>query len=193
MEKILQALALSEKEKNLQRKNSVESWSTAPSSEISGIPSRFRLISHKSIPAAISKERGKSKKFKSATHSVLRSKNREWLKHQKDDFDEEETLIGKNYVKKMESQNTIQTRALKRQESSLSKMSMTSIDSDWSDEEREKLDRIFEATSAKGEEQRQIQRSSKRERDEEVNKLESITYRQRFAVKPGPPSSETAP
>ena len=81
VEKILQTL--SEKEKDLHRKNSIHSWSTSTStsSEISGIPSRFRLIDPnrptlESIVKKVDKERAKSKMFKSAAHSVLRTKNR---------------------------------------------------------------------------------------------------------------------
>ena len=57
VEKILQTLVSSEKEKKLQRKNSLHSWSTAPSSEIPGIPSEFRLIDHKSIALTGGKEK----------------------------------------------------------------------------------------------------------------------------------------
>ena len=72
---------LSEKEKDMHRNNSIHSWATGTSSEISGIPSRFRLIDPnrptlESIVKKLSKERAKSKMFKSAAHSVLRTKNR---------------------------------------------------------------------------------------------------------------------
>ena len=98
VEKILKRL--SEKEKDLQRNNSIHSWATTTSSEISGIPSRFRLIDPnrptlESIVQKVSKERAKSKLFKSAAHSVLRTKNRKWVKRQKDNAEEEDSSLGK--------------------------------------------------------------------------------------------------
>ena len=174
VEKILQTLVSSEKEKKLQRKNSLHSWSTAPSSEISGIPSRFRLIDHKTIAGTVGKKRTTSKMFKLAAHSVLRSKNREWLKHQKDDEEEEDTLLDKIEAEKLGSENSVQTSVLERRESSFSQISTTSVDSDWSDEERERLDKIFGVMSAKAEiyvEMIQNQRSI--ERTEEVNSIDA--------------------
>ena len=91
VEKILKTL--SEKEKDLHRNNSIHSWATTTSSEISGIPSRFWLIDPKrptveSIVKKVRKEKPKSKMFKSVAHLVLRTKNRKWVKRQTDNAED---------------------------------------------------------------------------------------------------------
>ena len=156
----------SEKEKDLHRKNSAQSWATASSSEISGIPSRFRLIDPnrptlESIVNKLSKGRAEAKLFKTAAHSVLRTKNREWVLQQTDDAVEEDMslddlskqfkIIHEIKLEGADIDHARQVRILERKESSLSMVSTTSVDSDWSDEEREKLEKLFGAMSARGE------------------------------------------
>ena len=168
VEKILQALK--EREKDLQRKNSAQSWTTASSSDNSGIPSRFTLVDpHRptldSIVNNLPKSRVLSKdqiSLKFAAQSVLRTKNREWMLQQTEEDDEEyssqdvlrKQSDGIHEIGLEEAVGDIARRKiiLERTESSNSLVSTMSVDSDWSDEEREKLEKIFGAMSERGKE-----------------------------------------
>ena len=188
MEKILQALE--EREKDLQRKNSAQSWTTASSSDISGIPSRFKLVDpHRPTLDSIVNNLPKSRKLakepkslKSAAQSVLRTKNREWMLQQTEEDDEEYSSqdvlrrqsdgIQEIGLEEAVSEITRRKIILERRESSNSMVSTTSVDSDWSDEEREKLEKIFGAMSERGKEcakMRHMRRSLHRSMRKGVN------------------------
>ena len=122
VEKILKTLMKSQRERNLQRKNSIPCWTTS-ASDITSIPPRFTVIDQ-------SKTTRKSRSFKDAAYTVLKSKS--------SDFPEEKATVDLE-----EDEEAV----LGYQESAVS---TTSVDSDWSDEEDERLERVFGAMFARG-------------------------------------------
>merc|ERR1712107_979363 len=147
----------------LRRKNSALSWTTTSSLGASAIPSRFRLIdpqrpTFESIVEAVVQRRPldqpatSPRTFRSIARSVLGDSA--FLVDE--EGNEEEEVLEEDLRKRLE-----------HQDSQDSLVSNTSLDSDWSDEERAELERMFGAMSDRGEEQakiRQLRRSLRRSR-----------------------------
>ena len=191
MEKILHTLK--ERERELRRKNSALSWTTTSSLGASAIPSRFRLIdpqrpTFESIVEAVVQRRPLEQQptsprtFRSIARSVLSAENREWREGRREAASEgrrRRLVLGDSAFLVDEEGNEEEEvleedldkedlrKRLHHQDSQDSLVSNTSLDSDWSDEERAELERVFGAMSSRGEEQakiRQLRRSLRRSR-----------------------------
>lgn len=147
VEKILNTLVQNDRE--LRRKNSSQSWSTSSSyvPGVGGIPSRFRLMdprrkTFQSIVEEVRRPRkspltinGQKKSFKDAAETVISGDK---------DFDEEDEMA-EDF-----SDADAQVSDLEDDD-----------DSDWSDEERAELERMFGAMSARGKSAENIRRARK--------------------------------
>jgi len=186
VEKILHTLK--ERERELRRKNSALSWTTTSSFGASAIPSRFRLMdpqrpTFESIVEAVVHRRPLDhpqttpRTFRSIARSVLSAENREWREGRRGDAGEgrrRRLVLGDSAFFVDEEGNEEEEvleadlrKRLEHQDSQDSLVSNTSLDSDWSDEERAELERVFGAMSERGEEQakiRQLRRSLRRSR-----------------------------
>ena len=186
VEKILHTLK--ERERELRRKNSALSWTTTSSYGASAIPSRFRLMdpqrpTFESIVEAVVHRRPLDqpqttpRTFRSIARSVLSAENREWREGRGGDSGEgrrRRLVLGDSAFLVDEEGNEEEEvleadlrKRLEHQDSQDSLVSNTSLDSDWSDEERAELERVFGAMSERGEEQakiRQLRRSLRRSR-----------------------------
>ena len=186
VEKILHTLK--ERERELRRKNSALSWTTTSSLGASAIPSRFRLIdpqrpTFESIVEAVVQRRPldqpatSPRTFRSIARSVLSAENREWREGRREAASEgrrRRLVLGDSAFLVDEEGNEEEEvleedlrKRLHHQDSQDSLVSNTSLDSDWSDEERAELERVFGAMSERGEEQakiRQLRRSLRRSR-----------------------------
>ena len=147
VEKILNTLVQNDRE--LRRKNSSQSWSTSSSyvPGVGGIPSRFRLMdprrkTFQSIVEEVRRPRkspltinGQKKSFKDAAETVISGDN---------EFNEEDEMAEDL------SDDGAQVSDLEDDD-----------DSDWSDEERAELERMFGAMSARGKSAENIRRARK--------------------------------
>ena len=147
VEKILNTLVQNDRE--LRRKNSSQSWSTSASfvPGAGGIPSRFRVMdprrkTFQSIVEEVRRPRksplaidGQKRSFKDAAETVISGES---------EFNEEDE-IADNFSEEDEAQVS----------------DIEDNDSDWSDEERAELERMFGAMSARGKSAENIRRARK--------------------------------
>lgn len=215
VEKILHTLK--ERERELRRKNSALSWTTTSSYGASAIPTRFRVMdpqrpTFESIVEAVVVQRRPEgdpppgpRTFKAVARSVLSVENRQWREDGRVEGRGQErrrmVIGGRAYLVDEEGNEEEEVledgldmrHRLEHQDSRDSLVSTTSLDSDWSDEEREELERMFGAMSERGEEQtkiRQLRRSLRRSRRKRSQGAYSSGYSQ-GAYSSGTPSSCT--
>jgi hypothetical protein len=142
---------LKEGERELRRRNSALSWSTESSCGQPGaVPTRFRVMDpgratfQSVVEAVVTRGRPvepRPRSFRALARSVVAGQAGE--------------------------EGPAHSRLLHHEDSEDSLVSNTSLDSDWSDEERTELERMFGAMSERGEEQakiRQLRRSLRRSR-----------------------------
>ena len=146
VEKILSTLVQNDRE--LRRKNSSQSWATSAClfPGVGGIPSRFRLMdprrkTFQSIVEEVRRPRkspltidGQKRSFKDAAETVISGEN-EFNENDEisEDFSDDDAQVS----------------------------DIEEIDSDWSDEERAELERMFGAMSARGKSAENIRRARK--------------------------------
>ena len=164
------------------------SWTTTSSYGASAIPSRFKLMdpqrpTFESIVEAVVHRRPLDqlstvpRTFRSIARSVLSAENREWREERRGEAGKERRrrlvlgdsafLVDEEGNEEEEVLEEDLRKRLEHQDSQDSLVSNTSLDSDWSDEERAELERVFGAMSERGEEQakiRQLRRSLRRSR-----------------------------
>ena len=110
--------------------------------------------------------------FRALARSVLSTENQRWREGRGEGGGERRRVVlgDRAYLVDEEgNEEEVEGRAhrLEHQDSMDSLVSNTSLDSDWSDEERAELERVFGAMSERGEEQakiRQLRRSLRRSR-----------------------------